>query len=345
MGVDKISISLDAGLGAAVRQAAQRADKGLSAWLAPKRRGRSCARKRSERSSTPGSGNTAHSPSRNCAAPRPNWDSSPKPFPMSALALDAGALVAVDHGERAMIASLRRRGPRSRRSGHRRPPLQAGRRPGGRGRHSGRSALAHRPDAARPGRLRGLPEHPPGGCPQAGREPSRPHMVEMKLPASSPVSGPLRLDVGGHHEVPNDGILTGRQRSGVGSNLGLSFGVGARRTDRSRLRAATDRDFPELTGADLIEGRANLIGVQAHVRPCGGQQHHDRQPPAGEVLLVAHVLIGGDEDVIALVFSPGNQLSIAQFRPPSLPHGVDRMVAEMAPKRRGRALIEQDPHD
>ena len=34
MGVDKISISLDAGLGAAVRQAAQRADKGLSAWLA-----------------------------------------------------------------------------------------------------------------------------------------------------------------------------------------------------------------------------------------------------------------------------------------------------------------------
>ena len=34
-------------------------------------------------------------------------------------------------------------------------------------------------------------------------------MVEMKLPASSPVSGPLRLDVDGHHEVPNDGILTG----------------------------------------------------------------------------------------------------------------------------------------
>ena len=61
--------------------------------------------------------------------------------------------------------------------------------------------------------------------------------------------------------------------------------------------------------------------------------------------LVAHVLIGSDEDVIALVFSPGYQVSIAQFRPPSLPHGVDRMVAEMAPKWRGRALIEQDPHD
>ena len=87
--------------------------------------------------------------------------------------------------------------------------------------------LAHRPDAARPGRLHGLPEHPPGGCPQAGREPSRPHMVEMKLPASSPVSGPLRLDVDGHHEVPNDGILTGGPRSSVGSNPGLSFGVGS----------------------------------------------------------------------------------------------------------------------
>ena len=34
MGVDKISISLDAGLCAAVRQAAQRDEKGLSAWLA-----------------------------------------------------------------------------------------------------------------------------------------------------------------------------------------------------------------------------------------------------------------------------------------------------------------------
>ena len=87
--------------------------------------------------------------------------------------------------------------------------------------------LAHRPDAARPGRLHGLPEHPPGGCPQAGREPSRPHMVEMKLPASSPVSGPLRLDVDGHHEVPRDGIPTGGPRSSVGSNPGLSFGVGS----------------------------------------------------------------------------------------------------------------------
>jgi hypothetical protein len=34
MGVDKISISFDAGLGAAVRDAAQRDDTGLSAWLA-----------------------------------------------------------------------------------------------------------------------------------------------------------------------------------------------------------------------------------------------------------------------------------------------------------------------
>ena len=34
MRVDKISISLEAGLGDAVRQAARRDDKGLSAWLA-----------------------------------------------------------------------------------------------------------------------------------------------------------------------------------------------------------------------------------------------------------------------------------------------------------------------
>ena len=34
MGVDKISISLDAGLGAAVRQAARRDATSLSAWLA-----------------------------------------------------------------------------------------------------------------------------------------------------------------------------------------------------------------------------------------------------------------------------------------------------------------------
>ena len=130
-----------------------------------------------------------------------------------------------------------------------------------------------------------------------------------------------------------------------GVNPGLSFGVGARRADCLGIRPATDRDFPELPGVDLIEGRANLIGVQAHVWPCRGQQYHDRQPPSGEVLLVAHVLIGGDEDVIALVLGPSNQVSIAQLRPPSLRHGVDRVVAEMPPKRRGRALIEQDPHD
>ena len=34
MGVDRISISLDAGLGAAVRQAAGQDAKSLSAWLA-----------------------------------------------------------------------------------------------------------------------------------------------------------------------------------------------------------------------------------------------------------------------------------------------------------------------
>ena len=106
MRVDKISISLDAGLGDAVRQAARRDDKGLSAWLAEAAR----AKLRAEALGAfldAGSGSMARSPSRNCAAPRPSWGSRGGPLRVSALVLDAGAFIAVDRDDRTMIARLR----------------------------------------------------------------------------------------------------------------------------------------------------------------------------------------------------------------------------------------------
>ena len=96
MRVDKISISLDAGLGDAVRQAARRADKGLSAWLAEAAR----AKLRAEALGTfLDAWEQAHGPAhRRGTAPRRGRAGARRggPLRVSALVLDADAFVAVD---------------------------------------------------------------------------------------------------------------------------------------------------------------------------------------------------------------------------------------------------------
>ena len=65
---------------------------------------------------------------------------------------------------------------------------------------------------------------------------------------------------------------------------------------------------------------------------------------AGKVLLVSHVLISGDEDIVAFMLGNIDQVSIAKTGPISLRNGVHQMSREMSPKRYRRPLIEQNFH-
>ena len=66
------------------------------------------------------------------------------------------------------------------------------------------------------------------------------------------------------------------------------------------------------------EGRTNLFYSQSYVGPCRGEQDQNHQLSAGKVLLVLHILIGGNEDFLPFLLGLLNQVSIIQVGPASL---------------------------
>jgi hypothetical protein len=77
--------------------------------------------------------------------------------------------------------------------------------------------------------------------------------------------------------------------------------------------------------------------------PVGRWQNQNCQLPAGDVLLVAQVLIHGDED-----FKPtlggAQQICVLQVGPTRLKRGGNFVPRGRAAERCGRALIEEDAH-
>ena len=60
--------------------------------------------------------------------------------------------------------------------------------------------------------------------------------------------------------------------------------------------------------------------------------------------MVFEISIRGDENFKSGCFSSSNQIAVLQFRPTALVGGLDRMSGEGLPKRRWRALIEENLH-
>ena len=84
----------------------------------------------------------------------------------------------------------------------------------------------------------------------------------------------------------------------------------------------------------------HVVGVPADEPPVGRQQDENREPPGGEVLLVAKILVGGDDSRETLCLGAPQQITILQ-RTPTAFEGRDNLVGgEKAAQRHRRALVE-----
>ena len=102
----------------------------------------------------------------------------------------------------------------------------------------------------------------------------------------------------------------------------------------------SDRDFANLALPDFFNSRANLVGSLLNSRPRRRHQHDDRQPSIGEVLLVTHVLVRGDDDFIAFFFGFFDEFPVFQQLPIPLRGPVHGMFRQVLPKRRWSAMAE-----
>lgn len=88
----------------------------------------------------------------------------------------------------------------------------------------------------------------------------------------------------------------------------------------------------------------NRVRVRADSRPTGGQQHHDGEAAAGEILLIAKILIGRDDGFETGGLGGAQEVTVLQIAPVSFVGRGDLVSGQETPKRRGCSLIEQDAH-
>src|SRR5205809_3820860 len=79
----------------------------------------------------------------------------------------------------------------------------------------------------------------------------------------------------------------------------------------------------ELAGLNWSDGSGNFSDVPLNDRPARGRQHKDGDPALPKILLVAEILVRGDEQVERSVFGSGQQITVAQVGPTSLVRRLD----------------------
>ena len=63
----------------------------------------------------------------------------------------------------------------------------------------------------------------------------------------------------------------------------------------------------------MVKRRTDVLDAQLYLGPRGGEQNDHCQPSTGKVLLVLHILIGGDQDVVALPLGVVDQVPVIQI--------------------------------
>ena len=78
-------------------------------------------------------------------------------------------------------------------------------------------------------------------------------------------------------------------------------------------------------GVDGVNGADDGVGVVPHQWPPVGKQDHYANAALAGVLLVADVLIGGDQDVVALLRCQADEFSVGDSRPALFIGGIHVM--------------------
>lgn len=73
-------------------------------------------------------------------------------------------------------------------------------------------------------------------------------------------------------------------------------------------------------------------------------KNDDGNGARGQVLLVPKTSVRGYQDFESGVFRRCEQLAVLESRPPKIVRGGDFMPDKVMPKRRRRALVEENPH-
>jgi hypothetical protein len=132
---------------------------------------------------------------------------------------------------------------------------------------------------------------------------------------------------------PTNTDLASHPRQRVGSHYATGQEPPARAAANSRLgmpgRRSVDRNIHL---SEAARGRRVFCGhdtraVRLKGWPLLKPDDDDRNGPAGHILLIPHVLVGGQEDLKASVLGHGQQLTVLQ-RVPRLLRGRARGVAD-----------------
>lgn len=93
-----------------------------------------------------------------------------------------------------------------------------------------------------------------------------------------------------------------------------------------------------------IHGCGDTIKIQLDSRPLRIAENHQRDFPAGEILLVPNILVGAEKHVVTGFLGPLDQFAVFQLMSADLPGTSDVVAGETASNRLRSAVIEQDFH-
>ena len=115
-----------------------------------------------------------------------------------------------------------------------------------------------------------------------------------------------------------------------------------------RLQGFTDilnGYLPIDPGLHPVDNGLNFFNTQLDTRPGSRTQDENPQLSSAKILLVPYVLVGRDQEFVAIQFRTVKQVSVRQIRPSSFIGGIDRMAGKMAAQGRRRALVKQNLHE
>ena len=90
---------------------------------------------------------------------------------------------------------------------------------------------------------------------------------------------------------------------------------------------------------------AEIPRAKPNPGPSRRHEHQYRHLSGRQVLLIAEVLIGRDEEFSTILFRPIEQGAIPQLRPSSFKGRVHTVLRQVTPKRYRCSLIKQDLHE
>jgi hypothetical protein len=109
--------------------------------------------------------------------------------------------------------------------------------------------------------------------------------------------------------------------------IGLIIGLSLQRWLLQRLGSGNGQ-LLVVTRCDGGDCRLDLGRDLTNPWPAGGGQHQDRDAAASQVLLVAEVGVGGDQELVALLLRQANQVPVGDGGPAQLIGSGDDMAVQ-----------------